>query len=163
MPAFALPNPDPTQRVPGKKNRGSTKGGLLLAPLWVFWTKNFCRARGAISWHVPAEGPNHEPLFYLHTLSLFPSCLSLSQSIPPKLPGCLLCPPIASQGRQRQRQYRGCALWVTRSPGWTTRDIGCTSCFFAASQSHSPLEVRCRKHLDGWEGLWKSKPLVGSG
>lgn len=72
------------------------------------------------------------PLFYLHTLSLFPSCLSLSQSIPPKLPGCLLCPPIASQGRQRQRQYPGCALWVTRSPGWTTRDIGCTFCFFAA-------------------------------
>lgn len=38
------------------------------------------------------------PLFHLHTLSLLPSCLSLPQSIPPKLPECLLCPPIASQG-----------------------------------------------------------------
>lgn len=75
---------------------------------------------------------NMSPLFHLHTLSLFPPCLSLPPEYPSQPPGYPLCPPIAFQGWQQQRQYAGCALWVAQSPAWTTRDIRYTSCFFAA-------------------------------
>lgn len=113
------------------------------------WIGNFCRARGAISWPVLAGAPDLEPPTPHIVSSSFTSFLAQEHSSQaPRMP------PLSSQ---RVPGAVSCLRTLGQSSGSTTLSTGRTSWFFADSQSRSSVEVRRRRHLGGWEALWKGK------